>query len=78
MLGDANCDGAIDMADAVLIMQALANPNKYGVNGTSPNCMTAAGKLNADVDLESPGLTTGDALVIQLYLLGRVEKFPLY
>ena len=78
MLGDANCDGAIDMADAVLIMQALANPNKYGVNGTSSSCMTATGKLNADVDMESPGLTTGDALVIQLYLLGRVEKFPLY
>ena len=75
--GDSNCDGAVDMADAVLIMQALANPNKYGVNGSSPSCMTAEGKLNADVDQNSPGITTGDALIIQKYLLGLVEKLPL-
>lgn len=75
--GDSNCDGAVDMADAVLIMQSLANPNKYGVNGSSPSCLTAAGKLNADVDQNSPGVTTGDALLIQKYLLGLVEKLPL-
>ena len=34
LYGDANCDGIVDMSDAVLIMQSLANPNKYGVNGT--------------------------------------------
>ena len=76
--GDANCDGQIDMADAVLIMQALANPNKYDVGGTSENSITKTGRLNADVNLESPGLTTDDALVIQKYLLGLVEKLPLY
>ena len=27
--GDANCDGQVDMADAVLIMQSLANPTSY-------------------------------------------------
>ena len=66
------------MADAVLIMQALANPNKYDVGGTSENSITKTGRLNADVNLESPGLTTDDALVIQKYLLGLVEKLPLY
>ena len=41
--GDANCDGSVDMADAVLIMQALANPNKYGLDGTAehhPMCLS--------------------------------------
>jgi hypothetical protein len=75
--GDANCDGSVDMSDVVLIMQALANPDKYDVDGTSENCLTKAGRLNADVNQESPGLTTDDALVIQMYLLGLVDKLPL-
>ena len=65
------------MADAVLIMQALANPDKYDVGGTSENHITETGRLNADVNSESPGLTTDDALVIQMYLLGLVDKLPL-
>ena len=28
LYGDTNCDGVVDMGDAVLIMQALANPGK--------------------------------------------------
>ncbi len=46
--GDANGDGELDMSDAVLIMQALANPNKYGTSGTSPTHITAAGFKYAD------------------------------
>ncbi len=38
--GDANCDNQVDMSDVVLIMQALANPNKYGLGGTSPSAIT--------------------------------------
>ena len=74
--GDANCDGDIDMSDAVLIMQALANPDKYDVNGTSETHITAEGRLNADVDKQSEGLTVQDALTIQEYLLGIVKTFP--
>jgi hypothetical protein len=66
--GDTNCDGEVDMADAVLIMQALANPNKYGENGTSPLHITALGKANADMN--GDGLTVGDAHAIQSILLG--------
>ena len=77
LYGDSNCDGTIDMSDAVLIMQALANPDKYDVGGTSENHITETGRLNADVNRESPGLTTDDALVIQMYLLGLVDKLPL-
>ena len=66
--GDANGDGTVDMADVVLIMQALANPNKYGINGTAEHHLTEQGKVNADVD--GDGLTVGDAQKIQMKLLG--------
>ncbi|WP_080676315.1 beta-L-arabinofuranosidase domain-containing protein [Ruminococcus flavefaciens] len=73
-LGDANCDGEVDMADIVLIMQVLANPNKYGINGTDKNAVTQQGIANADVDTSSKGITNGDALMIQKYLLGLVKS----
>ena len=66
--GDANCDDQTDMADAVLIMQALANPDKYGENGSDIHHLTGLGKLNGDTD--GDGLTVGDALAIQRKLLG--------
>ena len=65
--GDTNCDGKVELADAILIMQALANPNKYNVGGTHEHCLTAAGKSNADVN--GGGMTVDDALDIQLHLL---------
>ncbi|MBR5681972.1 MAG: dockerin type I repeat-containing protein [Ruminococcus sp.] len=58
--GDANCDEQLDMSDAVLIMQALANPNKYSIS--------AQGSFNAD--LGGDGITVGDAHAIQNILLG--------
>ena len=70
--GDANCDGTIDMADAVLIMQALANPNKYGLNGTDERHITSQGANLADVDKSSEGLTSNDALRIQEFLLNKL------
>ena len=57
--GDANCDGNVDMSDAVLIMQSIANPSKYK--------LTAQGSFNADTD--GDGITSGDALAIQKKLL---------
>ena len=59
--GDTNCDGTVELADAILIMQNLANPNKYSI--------TEQGKLNGDVDTAVKGLTSNDALRIQEYLL---------
>ena len=66
--GDANCDYSADMADVVLVMQALANPDKYGENGTAEVHLTAKGKDNADIN--GDGLTVGDAQAIQEMLLG--------
>ena len=70
--GDVNCDGDVDMSDAVLIMQALANPNKYGENGTAETHLTAQGMANGDIN--GDGLTVGDAQTIQKMLLGLEIK----
>ena len=72
--GDANCDSGVDMSDVVLIMQALANPNKYGVNGENEFHITKQGTENGDVDKLVKGLTVSDALKIQRYLLGLEES----
>lgn len=74
LYGDANCDSTVDMSDIVLIMQSLANPNKYDINGTDEHCITLQGKANADVDLSSKGVTSNDALRIQEYLLHKIES----
>ena len=66
--GDANSDGSVDMADAVLIMQALANPNKYGIGGMDERCMTKRGFALADQN--GDGITVLDAQLIQNKLLG--------
>ena len=72
--GDVNCDDTVDMADAVLIMQALANPNKYGIGGTDEKALTEQGAKNGDVDTDIAGLTSNDALKIQEFLLGIVKS----
>ena len=67
--GDANSDGQVSMADAVLIMQYISNPDKYGENGTDKNHITEQGKKNADIAGENDGVTNADALAIQKKLL---------
>jgi hypothetical protein len=57
--GDANCNGTLDMSDAVLIMQTIANPDKYK--------LSEQGKTNADMD--GNGITNNDALAVQKKLL---------
>ena len=67
--GDANCDGELNMGDAVIIMQALANPDKYGENGTDEHHITEQGKKNADIAGDNDGITNAEALAIQKKLL---------
>ena len=69
MIPIANCDGELSMADAVLIMQSLANPERFGVNGTDENHITEQGKKNADIAGDNDGITNADALAIQKKLL---------
>ena len=76
LYGDANCDGGVDLADAVIIMQELANPNKFGVNGSDEHHITDKGLKNADCCNIGDGVTNNDALAIQRYLLKLVDKLP--
>lgn len=54
--GDANCDGKLTVADAVAVLQYIANKEKYPLSGK--------GLSNADID-GSKGITGGDAIAIQ-------------
>ena len=58
-----------------MIMQALANPNKYGVSGSEKNHITEQGTKNADVTGNN-GMTTEDAGAIQRYLLKLIPSLP--
>ena len=72
--GDANCDGLVDMSDAIIIMQSIANPDKYGIGGSDSAALTKQGAENGDVDKSSPGLTNMDALRIQEFLLNKTDS----
>ena len=69
--GDATDDGEVNIADAVLIMQTLSNPNDYKLDKQQ--------KANADVVNQGDGVTAMDALAIQLIGLKLVtaEDFPI-
>ena len=54
--GDANCDGKVNVSDAVAVLQYIANNEKYPLSAT--------GAANADIDGEK-GITGGDAIAIQ-------------
>lgn len=69
--GDANVDGKVDIADAVLIMQSLSSGDAYKIK--------PQGQLNADVVDNGGGITTSDALAIQ-FLEAKVitnSDFPM-
>ena len=55
-------------------MQSIANPNKYGLGGTSLSAITEKGKLQADVDTSVKGVTGDDAVMIQEYLLKKISS----
>ncbi len=69
--GDTNEDGEVTLADAVLIMQSLANPDIY--------TLTEKGRLNADVVGNGDGISSNDALAIQMtgISLLKLEDLPL-
>ncbi|HEZ7987172.1 MAG TPA: glycosyl hydrolase [Ruminococcus sp.] len=66
MYGDTNEDGEVNLADAVLIMQNIANPSKYKIS--------EQGKLNGDVDENGDGITSNDAFKIQQFVLGIITS----
>ena len=76
LYGDADCDGQLLLNDAVLIMQAIGNPDAYGLNGSEPSHITKQGMLNADVYENGSNLTNMDALAIQKFLLNLIPELP--
>ena len=68
LAGDANGNGTVDMSDAVLIMQSLANPSKFSI--------PEKGRVLADAYKPGTGVTNQDALSIQKYLLGLIPSLP--
>lgn len=67
--GDTNCDGLVDISDAVLLKCYLINNKKYAIS--------AQGALNADVHGNNNGLNAQDAVSIQKFVLGAVKTFPI-
>lgn len=65
--GDANCDGAVDIADATIILQSIGNGDKYA--------LTDKGQLNADVD-NSGGVTAIDSLLVQMFDAKIISSLP--
>lgn len=68
LLGDANLDKKVTVADAVAILQALANKDKYG--------LTAEGAANADCCDPGDGVTAKDALAIQRLDAQVIKSLP--
>ncbi|MCM1474029.1 MAG: dockerin type I repeat-containing protein, partial [Muribaculaceae bacterium] len=70
LYGDANCDKKVNVADAVLIMQALSNPNEFE--------LSEQGAKNADV-VGNDGVTSNDALAVQMLDINLLKQsdFPL-
>ncbi|MBQ8960074.1 MAG: glycoside hydrolase family 9 protein [Ruminococcus sp.] len=70
--GDANCNGEVNLSDAVAILQYVALPAKYP--------LTAQGLLNADVvDNGTSGVNGTDGLAIQMVdaKLISTSEFPI-
>ncbi len=64
--GDANEDGVVTIADAVAILQYLANSDEYP--------LTEQGLKNADIIGDGNGVNTNDALQIQKWDAGVIDK----
>ncbi len=68
LIGDANMDGKVTIADSTAILQSLGNPDKYA--------LSAEGAANADCCAPGSGVTTADALAIQKYDAKLISKLP--
>ena len=69
LIGDANLDNYVSVADAVAILQYIGNKDKYPFNDTQ--------KANADVSGNGDGITPNDALTIQKVDAGMYKSTDL-
>ena len=69
LYGDANNDKKVTVADAVAILQYIANKDKYD--------LTPVGKENADCCNRGDGITAKDALAIQKLDANQINELPI-
>lgn len=67
LIGDANCDGAVDLADATAIIQHIGNEARYA--------LSEQGFINADCT-DDGKVTGADALAIQKLEAKQISKLP--
>lgn len=70
LYGDANDNGTVEIADAVFILQAIADPSNAEYK------RTARGEINADCSKVGNGVDAEDALAIQQFKADIVTKLP--
>lgn len=68
LYGDANLDGAVDIADAVAVASYVGD--------SKSNALKAQGLVNADVQGNGNGVNASDALTIQQYIAGVLKELP--
>ncbi len=66
--GDANGNGALDVADVVAVMAYVTNSQKYPMTSTAIN--------NCDVYQRGDGISINDAVSIQKYLTKIINSLP--
>ena len=69
LIGDANCDGKVNMSDATAIIQHIGNKDAYG--------LSEQGCKNADLCDGEVGITGMDAVAIQMLVAKMIDKLPL-
>lgn len=76
LYGDANVDGEVSLADAILILQYISAPDHFGLEGSDSNHLTKIGAVNADCSSVGDGITPIDALAVQKYTLKLLKELP--
>lgn len=72
LYGDANDNGEVEVADAVFILQGLADPSNEEFN------RTPQGEINADCLNPGNGVDAEDALVILKFKATIITELPVY
>lgn len=67
-LGDVNMNGEVEVADAVLILQSIADPSNFALNDEQKNL--------ADVATRGNSVDAQDALAIQKYKADIITELP--
>ena len=68
LIGDANCDGQVTIADATTIIQYLGNSDEYA--------LSEKGEINADCYNTGDGVIGKDASAIQMIEAGLIYSLP--